>query len=221
MEPGSLPKTPVWSESLLRDQVPKEDSIQAFDRETAVRLRFHQAKLTQRWALLCSLRALDLMRLPDLLTPHFFADPLLLGRLGGRRSWNPCQPTKCWAMMAFNWMWLTKTYLALHVINTRHGLVSVRVLKQPGDRLFFPFNFVHPSCANVPMQTLPPCEISWVDYAVNNSNCFSCFQMLQAASAEPCWSRAILDTAKDLVSLEKRSPRTLWWHKGLRAGTCG
>ena len=74
----------------------------------------------------------------------------------------------------------------------------------------FPFNFEHPSCANVPMQTLPPCEISWVDYAVNNSNWFYCFQMPQAASAEPCWSRAILDTAKDLVSLEKRSPRTLW-----------
>ena len=70
----------------------------------------------------------------------------------------------------------------------------------------FPFNFEHPSCANVPMQTLPPCKISWVDYGVNNSNCFSCFQMPQAASAEPCWSRAILDTAKDLVSLEKRPP---------------
>lgn len=49
--------------------------------------------------------------------------------------------------------------------------LCVRVLKQPGDRLF-PFNFEHPSCANVPMQTLPPCEISWVDYAVNTSNCF-------------------------------------------------
>lgn len=54
------------------DQVSKEDSIQAFDRETTVRLRFHQAKLTQRWGLLCSLWALDLMRLPGILWPLIF-----------------------------------------------------------------------------------------------------------------------------------------------------
>ena len=128
----------------------------------------HQAKLTQSVGPLCSLWALSTWCAlqaphdPDhaLVIARFFADPLLRCRLGDsnydereRRSWNPCQPTKCWSMMAFD----------LHQAHQDSFCSSCNLYKTwpfvcSSFEAALPFNFEHPSCANVPMQTLPPWE---------------------------------------------------------------